>query len=182
LSTPSTSTYWLSRNFTRAWAMVSLVVVMLAPCVNANPEIDRDQVWERACSRCRCTRRHRVAPIASKPAPTLDPGNPLTVSGQRGEEFMLAGQVMVKGVMHQAENIQPANRLDRIHRRAFAPQRTLLKTQRFDKAENPVLAQDRRQFAQCRAQPGVALGLCARIGTIIERAHHQSFCTAVAGI
>src|SRR5471032_1389534 len=54
LCTPSTSMYWLSRNFTRAWAMVNLVVVMFAPCMNANLSINSEPMWERACSRMRC--------------------------------------------------------------------------------------------------------------------------------
>ncbi|MCY1421820.1 hypothetical protein D9M71_374850 [compost metagenome] len=81
----------------------------------------------------------------------LDPGD-VHQPGQLREELLLAGQVMVKGVMHQPEHIQPADGLYRVHRRAFTAQRALFETQRFDEPEYPVIAQDRRQLTQRRAQ------------------------------
>ncbi|KAF1029054.1 MAG: hypothetical protein GAK37_01940 [Pseudomonas sp.] len=74
---------------------------------------------------------------------------------------MFAGQVVVKGVMHQAKHIQPANGLDGIHCHAFAPQGALFKAQRLDKAKNPVLAQNRRQLAQGGTQACRTLGFVA---------------------
>src|SRR5450830_1218900 len=41
LCTPSTSMYWLSRNFTRAWAMVNRVVVMSRPLKVQQPAVLR---------------------------------------------------------------------------------------------------------------------------------------------
>ena len=95
---------------------------------------------------------------------------------------MFAGQVMMEGVMHQAEHIQAADGLDRLHRHALAPQGTLFKTQGLDKAENSVVAQDRRQLAQGRAQTGGTLGFIARVARLIERAHHQALGAAFTGV
>src|SRR5471030_274535 len=195
--------YWLSRNFTRAWAMVSLVVVMLAPSFEAKSGMcsEIQSLWERACSRrghhiqhlrwrtyrfreqarshrgssltlrflqvvhARADRlfdirqtMHAVGKRFERQIAAVTAGEQLLnlrriakdvalahqhamavadavqrrfgildardvhQPGQLREELLLTGQVMVEGVVNQPEHIQPANRLDRVHRRAFAPQ------------------------------------------------------------
>ena len=95
---------------------------------------------------------------------------------------MLAGQVMVKGVVHHPEYIQAADGLDCIHCHALAAQGGYGEAQGLDKTQNPVLAQDQRQFAQRRAQTSRALRVVARIARLIERAHHQAFGPALTGV
>ncbi|MDT4859878.1 hypothetical protein FQZ97_944080 [compost metagenome] len=111
----------------------------------------------------------------------LDTGD-MHQPGQLGEEFLFTSQMMVKGVMHQAKHIQPANALDRFHRRALAAQRALFETQGFNEPVDAKGAQDRRQFTEGRTQPRRAFSLAARVGAVVERAHHQALGTAFASV
>lgn len=88
----------------------------------------------------------------------------------------------MEGVVHQAKHIQAADGLDRVHRHALTAHGAFFKAQGLDKAENPVLAQDRRQLAQRSAQTGGTLGFVAGVAGFIERTHHQALRTAFASI
>ena len=103
-------------------------------------------------------------------------------AGVLGIEGILAGQVVVEGVVHQQEGAVVADFLDRAHRHRLVAQRAFLEAQRLDQADQTVRLQDRAQAAQRGDQIGVALLGAAAVFQAIERAHHQRLGAAGLGV
>ncbi len=69
-----------------------------------------------------------------------------------GEQFLLAGQVVVEGVVKQLEPVTGPDIVDRVHGRPLGPQRAFGEAQRLDQAHDPVPLEYRLQALKGRPQ------------------------------
>ncbi|EPX87347.1 hypothetical protein ruthe_00746 [Rubellimicrobium thermophilum DSM 16684] len=80
-------------------------------------------------------------------------------AGMVGEDRPAAGQVMMEGVMHEAEAPRGIQGFDRLDRLRLEAQRAALEAERLDEADQAVILQHRPQRPQRQTQTGLPFAI-----------------------
>ena len=122
-----------------------------------------------------------VADVVVRQTAVLD-ARDVDEAGPLREDFALVRQVMVEGVMQNFESVGTPDGVDRIDRDPLEAKGAFVKTQRFDKAGQAMVAEDRPQAWSERRRSSDTLGLAAAVIDRVDRAQHQRLGAAGRGV